>query len=145
GAGVYQSEPCSQCHVVDKLGADIGPPRTTSGNKFSVEELMRATIEPSHEISDQYAMTEIKTKDGKTIVGRMMEKTDAGVVVLPDPRQPDKTVTVPSDQIASEDISKVSTMPAGLIDSMSANELRDLTAFILSGGNKDHEMFKEAE
>lgn len=145
GAGLYQSALCSQCHVVDKMGADIGPQLTTSGNKFSVEDLMRATIEPSHEISDQYAMTEIKTKAGKTVIGRMIEKTDAGVVVQPDPRQPDKTVMVPADQIAEENISKVSTMPAGLVDSMNANELRDLTAFILSGGNKDHEYFKEEE
>ena len=90
-------------------------------------------------------MTEIKTKDGKTIVGRMIEKTDAGVVVLPDPRQPNNKVTVPADQIASENISKVSTMPAGLVDAMNANELRDLGAFILSGGNKDHDMFKAVE
>ena len=145
GAGLYQSALCSQCHVVDKMGADIGPQLTTAGNKYSVEDLMRATIEPSHEISDQYAMTEIKTKDGKTIVGRMIEKTDARVVVQPDPRQPDKTVIVPSDQIDAENISKVSTMPAGLVDAMNANELRDLTAFILSGGNKDHAIFKAEE
>lgn len=143
GAGLYQSALCSQCHKVNANGGDIGPDLTTSGNKFSVADLMRATIEPSHEISDQYAMTEIKTKDGKTVIGRMIEKTDAGVVVLPDPRQPDKKVTVAIDQIAEENISKVSTMPAGLVDALSASELRDLTAFILSGGNKDHEYFKE--
>jgi putative heme-binding domain-containing protein len=145
GAGLYQSALCSQCHVVDKMGADIGPQLTTAGNKFSIETLMRATIEPSHEISDQYAMTEIKTKDGKTIVGRMLEKTDTAVVVVPDQRKPDATVTIPVDQIESEKISKVSTMPAGLVDSFNANELRDLTAFILSGGNPDHPMFKDAE
>lgn len=145
GAGLYQAALCSQCHKVAGNGADIGPDLSTAGNKFSVADLMRATIEPSHEISDQYAMTEIKTKDGKTIVGRMIEKTDAGVVVLPDPRQPNNKVTVPADQIASENISKVSTMPAGLVDAMNANELRDLAAFILSGGNKDHDMFKAVE
>lgn len=145
GAGLYQSTLCSQCHVVDKLGADIGPQLTTAGNKFSVADLMRATIEPSHEISDQYAMTQIKTKDGRTIVGRMMEKTDAIVVVLPDPRQPDNKITVPVGQIESEKISTVSTMPAGLVDALNANELRDLAAFILSGGNKDHAYFKEEE
>ncbi|MEM9346156.1 MAG: heme-binding protein [Planctomycetota bacterium] len=143
GAGLYQSALCSQCHKVDKLGADIGPQLTTVMNKFSIEDLMRATIEPSHEISDQYAMTEIKTKDGRTVVGRMIEKSDTSVVVLPDQRQPDNKVTVAVDQIASKEISSVSTMPAGLIDSMNANELRDLTAFIMSGGNKDHPFFEE--
>lgn len=143
GAGLYQSALCSQCHKVNGNGADIGPDLTTSGNKFSVADFMRATIEPSHEISDQYAMTEIVTKDGKTIVGRMLEKTDAGVVVLPDPRQPNNKVTVAADQIKSENISKVSTMPVGLVNALSAGELRDLTAYILSGGNKDHAMFKE--
>jgi putative heme-binding domain-containing protein len=145
GAGLYQAALCSQCHVVDKMGADIGPQLTTAGNKFSVEDLMRATIEPSHEISDQYAMIEIVKKDGKTVVGRMIEKTDAGVVVQPDPRQPDNKVTIAAGDIKEEKISKVSTMPAGLINAMSANELRDLTAFILSGGNKDHEMFKDPD
>jgi len=94
GAGLYQAALCSQCHRVDNFGGEIGPNLTTAGNKFSVEDLMRATIEPSHEISDQYAMTEIVTKDGKTVVGRMIEKTDAGVVVQPDPRQPENTVTI---------------------------------------------------
>lgn len=145
GAGLYQAALCSQCHKVDVLGADIGPQLTTAGNKFSVEDLMRATIEPSHEISDQYAMTEIVTKDGKTVIGRMIEKTDAGVVVQPDPRQPEVTVSIAAADIKEERISKVSTMPAGLVDSMNANELRDLTAFILSGGNKEHAMFKNEE
>ncbi|MGB0766558.1 MAG: heme-binding protein, partial [Phycisphaeraceae bacterium] len=145
GAGLYQSALCSQCHVINDFGADIGPQLTTAGNKFSVEDLMRATIEPSHEISDQYAMTEIKTKDGKLVIGRLIEETDAGVVVLPDQRQPDKRVTVSLDQIASKEISKVSTMPAGLVDSMSASELRDLTAFIMSGGNKESGMFAPTE
>lgn len=145
GAGLFQSGLCWQCHRVSGDGSEIGPDLTTASNKFSIADFMRATIEPSHEISDQYAMTEIKTKNGKTIVGRMYEKTDAGVVVVPDPRQPNKQVTVPTDQIESEKISKVSTMPAGLVDSMSASELRDLTAYIMSGGNPEHEMFKAAE
>jgi len=143
GAGLFQSALCWQCHRVNGDGSEIGPDLTTAANKFSISDFMRATIEPSHEISDQYAMTEIVTKDGKKVVGRMIEKTDAGVVVLPDPRQPDKKITVPADQIASENISKVSTMPAGLVDALSATELRDLTAYILSGGNKDHEMYKK--
>lgn len=143
GAGLYQSAQCWQCHQVSGDGSTIGPQLTTAANKFSIVDLMRATIEPSHEISDQYAMTEIVTKDGKTIVGRMIEKTEEAVVVMPDQRQPENTVTIPADQIESENISKVSTMPAGLIDALSAAELRDLTAYILSGGNPEHEYFKD--
>ncbi|MEO0474605.1 MAG: heme-binding protein [Planctomycetota bacterium] len=145
GAGLYQSALCSQCHKVDKLGADIGPQLTTAVNKFSVEDLLRATIEPSHEISDQYAMTEITTKDGKTVIGRMLEKTDKQIVVVPNALKPNEKVIVAVDNIKEEKISPVSTMPAGLVDSMNANELRDLVAFILSGGNKDHAMFRDEQ
>ena len=143
GAGLYQAALCWQCHRVNGDGSEIGPDLTTAANKFSIADFMRATIEPNQEISDQYAMTEIKTKDGKTIIGRMIEKTDDGVVVVPDPRQPDNKITVAAADIASENISKVSTMPTGLVDALSTAELRDLTAFILSGGNQEHEMFKE--
>ena len=144
GAGLYQSALCSQCHRVGGNGAEIGPDLTTAANKFSIEDLMRATIEPSHEISDQYAMTEVVTKDGKTIVGKLLEKTDTFVILAPNPRQPDKQIKVQMNNIASQNPATVSTMPAGLINAMNANELRDLTAFILSGGDEDHAMFKDA-
>lgn len=143
GVGLYQATLCSQCHRVGNLGGEIGPNLSTASNKFSVADLLRATVEPSHEISDQYAMTEIVTKDGKTIVGRMLEKTDKAVIVEPDPRQPENKVIITLDQIKTKKISEVSTMPIGLVNSLSVEELTDLVAYIMAGGDKTKPAFKQ--
>ena len=142
GQGLFQAITCSQCHKVDSLGGDIGPNLTTAANKFSLEDLLRSTIEPSNAISDQYALSIVKTKDGKEVIGRVLDKSAQVVKVQPN-LLVEKTIDVPADNVASIALSPVSTMPAGLVNSLSAPELADLMAYILSGGNKDNEMFKK--
>lgn len=142
GAAIYHAVTCSQCHKVGSAGGAIGPDLTPAAGKFNVEEIMRAIIEPSHEVNDQYAVTEVVTKDGRLIVGKFMGEEAGNAILKPDPLK-DATVKIPLDQIESKKLSAVSTMPAGLINSLSANELRDLTAFVLSGGDPKNSMFKQ--
>ena len=142
GQGLYQAALCSQCHKVGDLGGDIGPNLSTAANKFSLEDLLRATIEPSHEISDQYALSIVKTKNGKQVIGRVLSKDASTVTVQPNPLDP-KTVAVAMGDVQSIELSPTSTMPAGLVNPLSAPELADLCAYILSGGNKDAEYFKK--
>jgi len=144
GVGLFQAVTCSQCHRVGNLGGQIGPDLTPAAGKFTIEALMEAIIDPSKEISDQFAMHEVVTKDARTIVGYIVDESEKAVKIKPNPLE-DKTVEIPVDQIVSNKLSQVSTMPVGLINPLSATELRDLTAFILSGGDRNSKMFKQAE
>jgi hypothetical protein len=44
--------------------------------------------------------------------------------------------------VKSIEPSKVSPMPPMLLSSMNESEVLDLTAYVLSGGKRDHEMFR---
>ena len=54
---------------------------------------------------------------------------------------PNQRVSVQRPQVASIEPSKVSPMPPGLLNLMREDEVMDLLAYILSGGNEEHEMF----
>ena len=58
-------------------------------------------------------------------------------------RNPDEPPTVVSrDDVTSVEQADVSQMPPGLINSLSAEELQDLMAYIMSGGDAEDDMFK---
>ena len=44
--------------------------------------------------------------------------------------------------VKSVTASPVSQMPPGLINALNENELADLVAYLLSGGNKRHRVYK---
>jgi len=51
-------------------------------------------------------------------------------------------VNINRTQVESIEPSKVSPMPPGLLNLMKKDEVMDLVAYILSGGNRTHSAFK---
>jgi hypothetical protein len=49
---------------------------------------------------------------------------------------------IPKEDVEAMQVSKVSQMPVGLIDPLSAEELKDLIAYLLSGGNRRHAVYR---
>ena len=45
-------------------------------------------------------------------------------------------------EVESKKASKLSMMPGGLINSMNAEELKDLMAYFVSGGDRKHKVFQ---
>ena len=60
--------------------------------------------------------------------------------VVWDPNAPPKVFK--ASEVASMEAAKVSQMPPGLINTLNADELKDLTAYLLSGGNRHASFFK---
>ena len=52
-------------------------------------------------------------------------------------------VKVNRKKVESMQTSKVSMMPAGLLDSFKEDEIYDLMAYLLSRGDRNHKMFKK--
>jgi hypothetical protein len=57
--------------------------------------------------------------------------------------EPNKITTVDVRRIETQEVSKVSMMPEGLLDTFKEDEILDLLAYILSGGKRDAPMFKK--
>ncbi len=133
GRSLYFATSCGKCHRVGGLGGSIGPDLTSIRNKFDVRYLVEHIIEPSKVISDQYQSSVVLTLDGRSITGLVSEE-DGKLVIFPADANADPVV-VDADDVDEVRPSPVSQMPVGLIDGLNPDELRDLLAYLMSGGD----------
>jgi len=98
-------------------------------------------VDPSKVVSDQYAAVIIRTLDGQVVTGRIVNLHGDVLHVNTDMLNPSGTVNVKRQDIDAMQPSKVSMMPAGLLDTLSTDEVQDLMAFLLSRGDREHAMF----
>lgn len=145
GKAMYNATTCIRCHSMQGEGGNIGPDLTRVGTRFGYKDLLEAIIEPSKTISDQYAAEQIQMKNGESIVGRITKEDDENYYVSQNPYAPDYIVTVKKADVISKDYSKVSSMLPGLINSLNAEELKDLMAYLMAGGNSDNEVFAKSK
>jgi hypothetical protein len=58
-----------------------------------------------------------------------------------DLRRPSQTTKIQLDDIESEHLTPISTMPERLLDPLSQNEILDLLAYLISAGDHQHPVF----
>jgi putative heme-binding domain-containing protein len=137
GAALFTAASCSKCHRLGSTGTPVGPDLTGVSSRFGRRDLLESIIEPSKVIAENYRSVVIVTKDGKTYVGRPVLGGDfrsQKLRLAVDPQRPLETTEIDKRTIESEEVSPVSWMPEGLLDTLSAEEIRDLLAFIEAGG-----------
>ena len=92
-------------------------------------------------MSEQFQNTIFAMKDGEEITGRVVEDRAENLLVETNPLTQARTTLKKAD-IRSRAASKVSPMPVGLVSVLSRDEMLDLLAFLESGGNRSHAVFK---
>jgi putative heme-binding domain-containing protein len=140
GRAMYHSTACFSCHRFNGTGGGLGPDLTGAGSRYTLHDLVENIVDPSKVISDQYGSEEILLANGSTLVGRAYEE-DGKLHVVFDPRNPEESESVALDQVRERHPYPVSLMPAGLLNSMNSNEVLDLLAYLLSGGNPQDPLF----
>lgn len=142
GAGLYRAATCAACHQFNGSGSNVGPDLTSVGRTYNVEDVVRAIIDPSFAVTDQYAVTVVTLKDGTELAGLLVEADDARVLLAPNFAAPSETTEIARDQVERIERSTTSAMPPGLVNAFSEDDLRDLIAFLLSAGDRDDPMFR---
>ncbi|MFC3415621.1 c-type cytochrome [Algoriphagus hitonicola] len=142
GKAMYQATLCQSCHTMQGEGGAVGPDLTQLGTRFTKKDILEATINPSDVISDQYHATVFELKEGGSIVGKLTDQDEENYYVSQNPFAPDDLRTVPKSTVDFTKNSDVSIMLPGLINRLNEEELKDLMAYLISGGNKDHEVFQ---
>lgn len=144
GRKLFGAVNCFACHRFDNEGGANGPDLTGVAGRFSPKDLLESILEPSKEISDQYAAVEIALLDGRKVVGRIINLSGDGFDVNTDMLDPGTTVKVNRRNIDGEiRTSKVSMMPTGLFDTLKEDEVLDLMAYVLSRGDRSGPMFRK--
>jgi putative heme-binding domain-containing protein len=142
GKAMFASQLCINCHHFLGQGGNSGPDITGAGNRYTIRDLAENIIEPSKVISDQYPTEQIKLKDGSVVVGRVVVEENGKMFVMTTALAPDALTAVDSDKVKSREPFNVSMMPPGLLNSLNKDELLDLFAYMLSGGNPEDPRFK---
>ena len=78
--------------------------------------------------------------DGKVLNGLVVGQDDAILVYPSDPKA--EPVRVERSDIEQLKPSAISQMPTALLNRLNANELHNLVAYIMSGGDSGHKIYR---
>lgn len=138
GRQLYGAVACASCHRFANEGGSVGPDLTGVGGRFNVRDLLESIVEPSKVISDQYQAINIEKKDGDMLSGRVGNLNGASINVVEDMFDPGRMTNVRRSDIETIEPSSVSMMPEGLLNSLREDEIQDMVAYLLSGGETQH-------
>ncbi len=127
-------------NAVTSEGGAIGPDLSTAGRKYPLPDLLDAVLDPSKAISDQYGSHQILTTDGQILIGRLVRLDGKLYLYTIDPEKP--PVIMDESDVEEISESKVSQMPVGLVDALNEEELKDLIAYLISGGDREDKIYK---
>ena len=142
GRKMFGAAACFACHRFGNEGGMTGPDLTGAGGRYSPRDFLDQIINPSKEINEQFVPSVLTKNNGETVVGSVVNLNGDTVTINTDLSDPDQRVSVDRKEVKSIEPSKVSPMPPMLLSSMNESEVLDLTAYVLSGGKRDHEMFR---
>jgi len=142
GKMMFAAGRCNFCHAMRGEGGNIGPDLTQLGTRFSAKDMLEAIIDPNKTVSDQYAATVFTMKDGSSILGRLTNENDKTYFISQNPFAPDVLREIPKQDVAGTKYSYISTMYPGLIFPMNEDEVKDLIAYLMAGGNPEHDIYK---
>ena len=141
GKAMFAASLCISCHTVKGEGGSAGPDLTQVGTRFSYKDMLEAIIEPGKTISDQYGATVFYLKEGGSIVGRMISQDDSKYVIAQNPFAPLTTREIAKKDVLRTRVSEISPMLPHMIDRLNPEELKDLLAYMKSGGNPKDTIF----
>jgi putative heme-binding domain-containing protein len=142
GRTAFAKARCTECHRLGGEGGATGPDLTGSAGRFSRLDLLDALLTPSAAISDQYQDTEVLTRDGDLFVGRVEGEAN-GVLKLRRLPPSDEVLELELASIESRRLHPLSRMPSGLVDVLEREELLDLLAYVLAGGERSDAAFEQ--
>jgi putative heme-binding domain-containing protein len=127
GAKVFAKAQCIKCHRFGERGDSVGPDLTTVSRRFQKKEILESILFPSQVISDQYVSKTVLTTDGRSITGLVTPQADGSLVVL---QSSAEKVTIAGKDVDNIVTSKVSTMPEGLLNTLTLDEIVNLFAYL---------------
>lgn len=120
---------CVACHRIGDAGGVVGPPLSAVGAGMPLDQIIESVLWPERQIKEGYQPVSITTKDGRIITGYLERESEDLIWYR-------NTATPWILPLARKDIatrqSVPTLMPAGLTNSLSEAQLRDLIAYLAS-------------
>ncbi len=134
---------CAQCHAMNDKGGNFGPDLAKLiDKKRTASHVLESILDPSKEIDEKYRMQTILTIDGKVVSGLVVADNKDEIRLITDPLNPNKPTIIKKEDIDDQSATATTIMPSGMMNWLTEEEIYDLTAFVLSGGNSKDKMFQ---
>lgn len=119
------SKQCASCHKLFGEGGAIGP-ELTGSQRTNLDYVLENMLDPSAVVPREYQVQIVVTDSGRTLTGIVKEETERAVTI----QTQNEVVIVPKSEIDSRRSSNLSMMPEGMLDRLTADEVRDLVAYL---------------
>ncbi len=139
-----QGAGCVKCHTMNRIDRPLAPDLSDLGNRAKTPVAIIASIlDPSAVITEGFAQQQIVTVDGHVHAGAVIEETQRTLKIV----DSHGTVkSIPTADIEERIGTKLSPMPAGFEKLMSAQQIADIVAWLMTQkvvGSRDGFSFQE--
>ena len=141
GKAMFAASLCLSCHQIKGEGGVAGPDLTQVGTRFTTKDMLEAIIDPSKTISDQFGSTIFYLRQGGSVLGRLIRQDDKKYYISQNPFAADFIRELSKKEVLRTRVSEISPMLPGMINRLNSEELKDLIAYLKSGGNKDNPVY----
>jgi putative membrane-bound dehydrogenase-like protein len=117
---------CIMCHEVGGMGVQFGPALDGWGKTQTAEVIARSIVDPSADIAHGFDGTELKTKDGKTVHGLLIQDGNPSIMVS----MGGVTQIIPKGKIEKQHKMGRSVMLSAAQLGLTAQDVADLVAYL---------------
>ncbi|MDZ4860924.1 MAG: PVC-type heme-binding CxxCH protein [Candidatus Hydrogenedentes bacterium] len=137
GEAVFNAASCVVCHQPRESGGRIGPDLTDAAKPLEPDAMLTELIDPSKVINEQYRSWQFNLESDdiladNIVFGLVVEENDEYVRVVTNPLQDIEGTKLALSAIKDRTPAPLSTMPTGLLNSFTKEEILDLIAYLQS-------------
>jgi putative heme-binding domain-containing protein len=133
GTALLESNKCFDCHRVGERGSRVGPDLSDIGARRSADQLRQAILSPDSEVLPQYRSVRIVTKDGASVIGRLLNQDAFSIQLM--------TIDEQLKSYAKSGVRELTILDKGLMPSyegkLSAQQIAEIVSYLgsLKGGD----------
>ncbi len=117
---------CSACHVLEGVGAAVGPDLSALANK-SPRYLLGEILDPNRNLDSRYVEYQAQLKDGRTVTGILAAETATGITLRGQQGKEETVLRSDLDRLLG---TSKSLMPEGLEKDVPKPEMADLLTYL---------------
>ena len=120
---------CIACHSIEEKGNSFAPDLREIGSRADAEFIVRSIIDPDAAITEGFVTHVVGVNSGDEYSGVLLEDSGTQVRLVLANGEP---VTIPRTLIRKHETTRSSAMPQNFAEILSARQIADITAFLLS-------------
>ncbi|NUM55822.1 MAG: c-type cytochrome [Candidatus Hydrogenedentes bacterium] len=137
GEKIFKEASCTVCHLQNEKGGRVGPDLTDGTKPMDAAAILTELLDPSKVINEKYKTWHLSVDTGDIledgdVYGIIVEENADYVRVLTNPLQDLEGKKILYGHIKERTPAPLSTMPTGLLNSYTREEILDLIAYLQS-------------